>query len=422
MRVVWAMDARGLLALADALLIAWTGGLVVASFRRIRPLAQELPASGSADGVTVVVTARNEEAAIASTIRRVLAQRGREIRVVAVDDRSTDGTGRILDELARELDPGGLRLRVLHIVDLPPGWLGKVHACARGAAEADTPWILFLDGDVRLEDEDLLARTVALAGSRGLDHVAVFPDTRPMSLLLEASMTVFAQLFVLGCRLYEMDRDRPRGGGGVGAFNLVRHEAYLRIGGHELLRLEIGDDFRLGSLLKESGARQRLFLGTGLVLCRWQSSVRALVRGLEKNLFAGTGFSVPAVAGLSLHLVATGPLPWALAAWSLAESRPILSLPLLVLLTLSGLGWAILGRRQGARFGAVLLAPAGALVVLVAAWNSTIRTLARGGVRWRDTFYPLATLRAGRVRPGAGLRFHPLLGQGSRSATSTPKG
>ena len=35
---------------------------------------------------------------------------------------------------------------------------------------------------------------------------------------------------------------------------------------------------------------------------------------------------------------------------------------------------------------------------LYALLNSTFVTLRQGGIRWRDTFYPLATLRAGNVR------------------------
>src|SRR6476660_10570815 len=107
-----------------------------------------------------------------------------------------------------------------------------------------------------------------------------------------------------------MDRDRPRGGAGVGAFNLVRREAYLRVGGHTLMKMDVVDDLKLGRLLKESGARQRLYSGVDLVFCPWQRGARAVVRGLEKNLFAGLDYSIGAVVartGIGL-LAFLGPL------------------------------------------------------------------------------------------------------------------
>ncbi|NIP78703.1 MAG: glycosyltransferase, partial [Gemmatimonadetes bacterium] len=107
------------------------------------PRLGELP-PGPGPRVTVVVAARDEAGHIAPTVHSLLAQDYPDLEVVAVDDRSTDGTGRILDRLAARQP----RLRVLHIDTLPPDWLGKNHALHRGAELASGELLLFTDADV----------------------------------------------------------------------------------------------------------------------------------------------------------------------------------------------------------------------------------------------------------------------------------
>jgi len=380
--------------------------------------------------LSVVVTARDEAASIGTTVRRLMGQRYPEMEVIAVDDRSSDGTAGILDRLKAECGPApgahgrpGPELVVIHIRDLPRGWLGKCHACHTGASRARGEWILFLDGDVEVADDELLARVVALAEEHRIDHIAVIPDQRPVSPMQAALLAVFAQMYLLAARLYEMHRDLRRGGAGIGAFNLVRRAAYDRIRGHTLLKLDPTDDFKLGRLLKESGARQRFFDGLGLVRCPWHRGALNVARGLEKNFFAGFGYSVteliaftglaliltfgPAVAGALASLPAVGGPP---AAGSLPDADPgraavalIAWFPLALQALVVWTGFRTHTRRHGGNaFLLSALSPAAVLLLLAAAWNSAVRVLARGGVVWRDTFYPLAELRAGLVRAGAG--------------------
>jgi len=398
------------LAVGAYLLGAWIllGGLLIAGSRRIRLLADELRSEGppqdraaaTLPALSIIVTARNEAAAIEGTVGRLLRQRYPGLEVIVVDDRSTDGTSDVLDRLAAG---AAGRLTVVHNSALPPGWLGKCHACRLGAERARGDFLLFLDGDVTLMQEDLLTRVLDYAERRAIDHLAVVPDLRPVTPLQAALLSAFDQVMLVEQRAFEMDLDLPRGGGGVGAFNLIRHSSYDRIGGHQLLRMEIADDHRLGVLLKESGARQRIMSGLHLVRCPWHRGALATIRGLEKNLFAGLEYSVPMlvvqtiVAG-ALHvgptlLALTGSASWAfvplgaqamiLLAVFVAARRRLVYNPLAL--------W--------------VMYPVSGVLFTYAVWNSALTTLRQGGVRWRDTFYPLADLRAGVVRRGAGRRF-----------------
>jgi len=413
--------------LAVLLSVVWIlfGRTVLLAARQMRMLADLLAAgpreperSVPLPSLSVIVTACNEAAGIEASVRRLLAQEYPDLQIVVVDDRSTDGTGEILDRLAAAA-PGAQagRLSVIHNRSVPAGWLGKCNACRLGAERARGEWILFSDGDVELAQPDLLARVVRHAERHGLDHVAVAPDVRPMSGLQSGVMAVFGQLFLLAARAHEMDRDLPRGGAGVGAFNLMRRAAYERVGGHRLLRMDPADDMKLGMLLKETGSRQRLYHGAELVRCPWHRGVRNLVRGLEKNFFPGCGYSVvrtllvtaglsalnfgpPAVALLGTWMGAAGS-----GSWPRAAGLAVLWLPAaLEAFCLIG-GYWVYGRRSGVEPWVVLLHPLSMLILIIALWNSTLRTLMRGGIVWRGTFYPLAELRPALVRPGDGRRF-----------------
>lgn len=389
--------------------------LMFGAVRRVRILSDVLgdPDRAAiptpAPPLTVVVTARDEEAGIETTVGRLLDQKYGGLQVVVVDDRSRDATGAILDRIARSPAARG-RLEVVHNTTLPDGWLGKCHACRLGASRAKGDWILFTDGDVALVEDDLLARTVVWAERERIDHLAAIPDMGRMSMMQSAMIAAFGQAFLVVARCWEMDRDLPRGGAGIGAFNLVRRSAYEKIGGHETLKMDPTDDVKLGQLLKASGARQRIVNGYGLVLCPWHVGTSNAVRGLEKNGFAGLGYSLTVLIGFTVVALSLGwgPLILALAgvffvgpkAGGLAAATACA--PLILQEALLVLGWAAASRPLGAPFGSVLFYPAGVAALVVAMWNSAIKTLSRGGIEWRGTFYPLAALRRGLVRPGRG--------------------
>ena len=175
--------------------------------------------------VTVVIAARNERERIAESVRRLLAQRGVELEIVVVDDRSEDGTREILEELQRS-DP---RLQVLRVDPLPAEWLGKQHACHVGALQAKGEWILFTDADTWMQP-DLIASTIRAAGAAGADLACLLPAQKRIDLAGRAAVLVFSLGLLIAAS--RANRDRPRSPIGIGAFNLVRAEIYRRAGGY----------------------------------------------------------------------------------------------------------------------------------------------------------------------------------------------
>lgn len=375
------------LLLATVTLVGWAalGVWLAVGNRRLEFLRDEaLPGEEELPLLSVVVPARNEAGKLEPALRTVLAQDYRPMEIVAVDDRSTDATGEILERLAREHD----RMRVLHVDGLPEGWLGKNHALQRGAEMARGDLLLFTDADVMMRP-DTLRRAVAYVDRRRLDHITVIPDLEMPGALLEAATGTFKMLFGLHFRPWrarDPDSDRYVG---TGAFNLVRADAYRDVGGHDPIALRPADDLKLGRLLKRSGYRQAAVLGGDMLSVEWYSSLGDLVRGLDKNAFSVAGYSVlrvsVATAGLLLFLT------WPGVALVVTEGA--------VRWTNAGvLGVLAAVYADNARFyghspwHGFLLPVTSALMAFIG-WRSALKALATGSIEWRETEYSLEDLR-----------------------------
>ncbi len=335
---------------------------------------------------SVVIAARNEEARIEGTIRRLMAQRDVEAEFLIIDDRSTDRTSEIVRELAKE----DLRVKLKRVEVLPDGWLGKCHACHVGASAATGDWILFTDADCWLKP-DVIARAVRSAERDGADHVVISPGMD----LKKAATRAWHLLFLTSTSHWfsGVNRNHPRSHIGSGAFNLARTAAYRQCGGYEALRLTVLDDVKLGQLLIRAGKRTRAFLGADDVECHWGTTVLSMVKLLEKNYFAALDFKLGSVlfgsaAGILVFaVIVIGLISGTAAGLTAAVSPLTLILPA-----------SILSRRVGWPWPCAVFVPFMIPMFLYAMINSTWVTLRQGGIRWRDTFYSLDKLRAGTVR------------------------
>lgn len=381
------------IAAAALSLAAWTALLVLGArtHRALLRLGDD-PPRGPLPRVTAVVPCRNEAPAVEACVRSLLAQDLPGVRVVAVDDRSTDGTGAILDRVARE-DP---RLEVVHVTALPRGWLGKNHACACGAGRAGAEWILFTDGDVVFEP-DALRRALGVALARGLGHLAAVPRFVAPGFAERAFVTSFAALLSPALRIWELPRAGTRAYFGVGAFNLVRRADYEAAGGHARIAMEVVDDVKLGLLLRRSGVPQGVADSDGRVSVRWQHGFRASVLGLVKNAFSAIEYRLSAAAGASAGSAVLGGVPLAALALGPGAARALAGAALLVALAHHAAYARRLSRGTGAE--GILAAPC-ALVLGAVVLGSALAARWRGAVVWRGTWYGLDAVRAGCLRAG----------------------
>ncbi|MBV8890478.1 MAG: glycosyltransferase, partial [Acidobacteria bacterium] len=244
--------------------------------------------------VTIIVPARNEEADIERTLTSLLRLDYENYQIIAVDDRSTDSTGRIIEELARSQSGAATRgrLSVLHVDRLPPGWLGKTHAMWAAAQQARGDWLLFTDADVCFQP-DSLRRALAYTEREPADHLVVLPRII-MKTPGERMMVAFFQtLFLFGHRPWKVADPRAEDHMGVGAFNLLRRSSYEAVGSYKRLRMEVLDDMKLGKVVKKAGFRQRNVFGGDLISVYWVRGTLGMVANLSKNLFAILSFEWP---------------------------------------------------------------------------------------------------------------------------------
>ena len=335
---------------------------------------------------SIVIAARDEAARIEGTVRHLLAQTGVAVEIIVVDDRSTDATGEILRRLAAE----DSRVRTERVDVLPEGWLGKCYACHRGASAATGEWILFTDADSWLRP-DLIARALLVAERERADHITLTMGVAPATLAGRAWHIGF--VMSLAGYFSGANRDRPGGHIGMGAFNFVRASAYRACGGYEALRMEVLDDVRLGLLLRRAGSRTRGFIGGDDMDCDWGVNARRMIQHMEKNYFAAADFNVVAALCLSfgntLLWLAGIAGPFTGTPTGIAAGIGFLSMILPANIVARRLGWSPLS---------AIATPFFLPLMFYAILRSTILTLRQGGIRWRDTFYPLAALREGRVR------------------------
>jgi glycosyltransferase involved in cell wall biosynthesis len=362
--------------------------------------------------VSIIVPARNEEETIEQSLHALLALDYDNYEVIAVNDRSTDRTGEIMERVVAQSqgrssldDPvnaysaanrtattaTGL-LRVIHHRELPAGWLGKTHAMWTAANHATGDWLLFTDADVLFKPESL-RRALAYGEAESADHVVLFPQMIMKSPGEYMMIAFFQTMFTFGHRPWKVADPTTKDHMGVGAFNLVRRSVYDAVGTYEALRMEVVDDMKLGKVVKNGGFRQRNVFGDDLISLRWARGAMGIVNNLTKNFFAVLSFQWwrTLISAFGLLFINLGPFLglWLAQGWARLPYAVALASMFLIYI---GMSW-----RSAVPPYYFLLHPVSATLFTYTLLRSMILTLWNDGITWRGTKYPLEELRKGMV-------------------------
>jgi glycosyltransferase involved in cell wall biosynthesis len=354
--------------------------------------------------VSIIVPARNEEEAIEESLTKLLALDYDNYEVIAVNDRSTDRTGEIMERVVENQNPhpvspksgetrmGHPELRVIHHRELPAGWLGKTHAMWTAANQATGDWLLFTDADV-LFKPDSLRRAMAYAEAERADHLVLFPQMTTKGPGEGMMIAFFQSMFVFGHRPWKVADPRARDHMGVGAFNLVRRSVYDAVGTYAALRMEVVDDMKLGKVVKNAGFRQRNVFGGDLISIRWARGAMGVVDNLTKNFFAVLSFQWwrALISAFGLAFLNLGPFLGVGLAHGWAR------VPYAVALVSMFLIYVGMSRRSPVRAYYVVLHPVSTTLFIYTLLRSMALTLWNDGIEWRGTRYRLEELRKGMV-------------------------
>jgi chlorobactene glucosyltransferase len=279
--------------------------------RPIEPLPDPAPSA------TILVPIKDEAHQIRACLASVLSQDypPGKLQIITINDRSTDATAQILDEIARD-EP---RLHVVHIKqnELPPGWVGKSHALHVGMKHATGDWLLFVDSDVALTP-DALRATVALAEQKRFDLVSLLPklinETFWERLIVPLGGAATSAMYMLPLTNYN---EQPNVAFANGQFLCARRTAYEKIGGHEAVREKLSEDIAIAKAMKKIGLRPRLSVGADFASTRMYNSLSMVMRGWSRNFFCGSAGHMPKTIAAVFFVLLCGFSAYAAIAWGI---------------------------------------------------------------------------------------------------------
>ncbi|MFC5449707.1 glycosyltransferase [Paenibacillus aestuarii] len=343
--------------------------------------------------VSVIIAAKEEESTILDTVQHLLTQHYPRLEIIAVNDRSQDATGTRLEELRRwsERKEGiGIPLRIVHITNLPDGWLGKNHALYQGYLQARGQYLLFTDADI-IFSPGTIADAVAYMQEHEVQHLTLTPNMIAHGALLRGFVHFFLFAFSLFVRPWRANDERSRRQGiGIGAFNMVNRSAYEAIGTHKAIALRPDDDLQLGIALKRAGFKQKVLSGKHTLQVEWYRSLHEAIRGLEKNLFSGFRYSYLFALAACLGQLLFFILPWLglLLLWDWRGAAFSVCVMLQIWLYRQ-----MVARMIGKQASEAYQLPVSAALLLYTMCRSVWLTWRQGGIYWRGTFYALRELK-----------------------------
>ncbi len=347
----------------------------------------DLPeASGGDATLSAVVPARDEAAGLEEALGSLLEALPGGGEVILVDDRSSDGTGAVAASMALR----DARLKVIHLTEVPEGWLGKNHALQAGYEASAGKYLLFTDADVVFHP-GCLSRAVAYCEEKGLDHLVATPQMVTEGIGEKIFVLFFSIALVARYRLWRASLPRSRFYAGIGAFNLLRRSAYEGAGTHRAIRAEVVDDLELGRLVKGAGGKQKVVSGEKCLRVRWNVGLGGLIRGLEKNAFAGFDYHPARTVTGSAALLVLTLVPFLAPLWYLGFGAG----SVWALSAGAGAGvwvsfaalYRLASGQRGVRWVWFPTFPAAAFLLTWAVIRSMVLYYRRGGVSWRGTVY-----------------------------------
>ena len=343
---------------------------------KTQPLIESQPS------LAIIIAVRNEEADLENALQSVCNINYNNYSIIVVNDRSTDGTADILQGFIARYP----KLTVATVTTLPNGWLGKNNALYQGYLSSSEEWMLFTDADIVFHP-DAINKALGYATRHQLDHLSILPEAISRSKMLNSVLATFGIMLMMNLKPWDAKKPKSKGFVGIGAFNLVRRDAYKKIGTHARIKLRPDDDLKLGSIIKSAGLKQDVLGGSGYVCLEWYKNMKEFTNGLLKNSFAFAGYSLAKSTVSTLMVLTCFALP--LPVMLIFGSTLIRIIALVVIVFQIIYMVAVRPNKWWYAF----MIPFASFIMAYVNSKSALITIKQGGIYWRDSFYPLAMLK-----------------------------
>ncbi len=356
--------------------------VVLVRVSKIKLLDEIVPKIDNYPSVSVILTWCNEEEIIGRTIHKLLETEYPSLEIIAINDRSTDSTGNIIEGIAEEYE----KLNPVTIKNLPDGRLWKLHALHKWVQQAQWEWIIFTDADVSFE-KHTIKKIITYAIENDFDHIAVLPEIITSSLALKIMVQWFWSLFLQWTALFKEEKSNESVIW-IWWCNVVRRSTFDKTPWFEWLKMEVADDVWLAYMLKKVWAKSTLlFSKIDISLSRY-SSIKEMIHWLEKNLFGTmTQYSYSKLIWISLMFLWYVLIPWITLLYSWSSLFFIFRLLIHVGTTY------LASNNLDQSFSVLFFTPIGLLMICYALLNSAYKTRKNNWIIWRGTLYSINELR-----------------------------
>jgi glycosyltransferase involved in cell wall biosynthesis len=240
--------------------------------------------------VSILLPARNEQFRILrDNAKSLISQSYKNTEVIAVDDRSTDMTLKILHEVASiDLD----RFTIINGNEPQPGWMGKIFALDQAKKASSGEWLVSVDADVIYSNE-IIASSLSFAQEHGLDALSLLSHVEVKSFWEAVVVPAMSWLSLMRVSPTQANRKSSKPCFGYGNFILFKRKVHDFIGGFEAYKDNILDDCVIMEMCKSKGFNVMVADGSNHMHSRMYTNLREIVLGFAKNSFAALRFSVP---------------------------------------------------------------------------------------------------------------------------------
>jgi len=337
--------------------------------------------------VSVIVPARNEERFIGDCLTTIGTQNYSNYNIIAVDDSSTDRTAHLIKEHALQ----DRKIMFVEAGPKPDGWVGKNWACYQGYLRSDGDLLLFTDADTNYA-KNVISSAVSKIVNEDLDALTLVPRLVCLDRWTKITLPFLSTFLHSRYSPLRVNDPSKRIGYFFGSFYLIKRSVYETIGKHSGVRNELVEDGALGSRVKKSGYKLKMFRGEHLVSAVWARDFSSLWNGLGRliiPLYRVNRFQAVAIFTVSFFLFLA---PFIILPYSVFFLDNLIAKVLFavsgmacMLITASGMVQARAGLKVNMLYA--LAAPLAAVIIAFGFLSGVVKAGARKGVKWRDRDY-----------------------------------